>query len=53
MDGGTYQILKGYSRLSAYLDTYYLKVSYYIDKYFLNEGKSMNNGRKTSTQPVD
>lgn len=38
MDESTYNILKGYSRLSTYLDTYYLKVSYYIDKYFLNEG---------------
>lgn len=38
MDESTYHILKGYSKLSNYLDTYYLKVSYYIDKYFLNEG---------------
>lgn len=38
MDESTYYILKGYSKLSTYLDTYYLKVSYYIDKYFLNEG---------------
>ncbi|MGF2142406.1 hypothetical protein DFR54_105121 [Vagococcus fluvialis] len=38
MDESTYHILKGYSKLSTYLDTYYLKVSYYIDKYFLNEG---------------
>ncbi len=32
-------LLRGYSELSTYLDTYYLRVSYYIDKYFLNEGK--------------
>ncbi|MFW8053862.1 hypothetical protein [Vagococcus fluvialis] len=38
IDESTYNILKGYSELSTYLDTYYLKVSYYIDKYFLNEG---------------
>lgn len=39
MDKSTLNLLKGYSELSTYLDTYYLRVSYYIDKYFFNEGK--------------
>lgn len=39
IDESALNLLKGYSQLSNYLDTYYLRVSYYIDKYFLNEGK--------------
>lgn len=39
IDESALNLLKGYSELSNYLDTYYLRVSYYIDKYFLNEGK--------------
>lgn len=40
IDESAYNLLKGYAKLSNYLDTYYLRVSYYIDKYFLNEGKN-------------